>query len=272
MSQSIVRASALSGALVILGLSTLGANAQVVTFDELTFASGHYWNGSDGSGGFDSQGVHFKNLYDTQYGSWSGFAYSEVNNPTNGSWGNQYAVASGTDYGGAGKYAVGYYDTMAGPSAITFSSPAQVHGFYVNNTTYGALTVQNGGMFSKKFGGASGTDPDWFKLTISAKDAAQQSLGSLDFYLADFRDANPALHTIIQSWTYVDLSGFGGGVKELNFTMSSSDTGDWGMNTPAYFAIDNLSFASVPEPGTGTILALGGLAAWLWRRKTAGRP
>ncbi|MEZ4565949.1 MAG: DUF4465 domain-containing protein [Desulfobacterales bacterium] len=30
-----------------------------------------------------------------------------------------------------------------------------------------------------------------------------------------------------------------GMVKELTFSLSSTDTGDYGMNTPAYFAMDN---------------------------------
>jgi len=28
-------------------------------------------------------------------------------------------------------------------------------------------------------------------------------------------------------------------VKKLGFALSSSDNGDWGMNTPAYFCFDN---------------------------------
>ena len=35
-------------------------------------------------------------------------------------------------------------------------------------------------------------------------------------------------------------------IDAIIFTMSSSDTGDWGMNTPAYFAMDNFG-AAKPE-------------------------
>ena len=41
--------------------------------------------------------------------------------------------------------------------------------------------------------------------------------------------------------------------------MSSSDTGSYGMNTPAYFAMDSLT--TVPEPMTIALLGLGGLLA-----------
>jgi hypothetical protein len=33
----------------------------------------------------------------------------------------------------------------------------------------------NGDSFAKKFGGASGNDPDFFKLTIIGKNAAEQT-------------------------------------------------------------------------------------------------
>ena len=60
--------------------------------------------------------------------------------------------------------------------------------------------------------------------------------GTKDYYLADLRDEAKAY--IINDWRYVDLSGLGK-VKTIGFEMSSSDTGDWGMNTPAYFCFDN---------------------------------
>jgi hypothetical protein len=50
--------------------------------------------------------------------------------------------------------------------------------------------------------------------------------------------------------------------------MESTDMGQFGMNTPAFFAIDNLTYQIVPEP-----TAWGGawwamLAVLVWRRRT----
>jgi hypothetical protein len=41
----------------------------------------------------------------------------------------------------------------------------------------------------------------------------------------------------------------------------------WGLNTPSYFAMDNLTFAPVPEPGTWALLAgaVAVAAARPWR-------
>ena len=41
------------------------------------------------------------------------------------------------------------------------------------------------------------------------------------------------------------------------------------MNTPAYFALGDLTVASVPEPGVLALIVTGGLTvlAWFWRRR-----
>ena len=54
-------------------------------------------------------------------------------------------------------------------------------------------------------------------------------------------------------------------MDEIRFTMSSSDNGMFGMNTPAYFAMDNLV---VPEPSSLTLGALAGLTLLRRRRAT----
>jgi hypothetical protein len=118
----------------------------------------------------------------------------------------------------------------------------------------------NGDAFAKKFGGSGGDDQDWFLLTIRGKDVEESATGTIDFYLADYRFADNSQDYIVKTWDYVDLSSLGE-VKSLEFSLSSSDVGEWGMNTPAYFALDTI----IPEPTTMTLLALGGIL--LRRRK-----
>ena len=51
-----------------------------------------------------------------------------------------------------------------------------------------------------------------------------------------------------QTWTKIDLSSIGY-CYALEFSMTSTDTGQWGMNTPSYFALDALT-VSTDSPTT----------------------
>jgi hypothetical protein len=99
--------------------------------------------------------------------------------------------------------------------------------------------MKNGDSFAKKFGGETGDDPDFFRVTVRKWLNGERSLDSIDFYLADYRFEDHSEDYIIKNWTYVDLQGLGA-VDSVEFTLSSSDNGAFGMNTPAYFCIDNV--------------------------------
>ncbi len=73
---------------------------------------------------------------------------------------------------------------------------------------------------------------------------------------------------ILEGWQRIDLTSLGM-VSSLSFSMDSSDKGDFGINTPTYFALDDLTVTAVPEPGTAALLTLGVviLAAGVSRRR-----
>ncbi len=50
---------------------------------------------------------------------------------------------------------------------------------------------------------------------------------------------------VIKDWEWVDLTDLGE-VYGMSFAIASSDTGDFGSNTPTYFAMDNLTIVPVP--------------------------
>jgi hypothetical protein len=47
---------------------------------------------------------------------------------------------------------------------------------------------------------------------------------------------------ILKEWEWLDLTSLGL-VTSLNFALESSDVGEYGMNTPAYFCIDDFTGA-----------------------------
>ena len=99
---------------------------------------------------------------------------------------------------------------------------------------------------------------------ITGLDAANNPIAAppVTFYLADFRSADPAQDYIVNDWRFVDVSSLvSGGAARFSFSLESSDVGPWGMNTPAYFAVDQ-----VPEPSAAVLLlcvSAGGIAGWI---------
>jgi len=245
-----------------IGILAMAGAAQgaIASFDDLSLPGESYWTGSDGSGGFSSGGAHFNNNYDTRWGSWDGFSYSNITDTTAEGMAGQFNAITGTGQGGSANYAVGYVG-WAGPPTITLDAAGIVEGLHVTNNNSAYYSMLDGDLFAKKFGGVTGDDGDWFLLTITGKDAGGAVTDVAEFYLADYRFADNGEDYIVDTWEYVDLSELGM-VKSLEFGLSSSDVGAWGMNTPAYFAIDTL----VPEPGTIALLGLGALVI-RWRKR-----
>jgi len=222
-------------AISFLSLS-VSSVAQVASFDALALDSASYWNGSDLSGAYVEEGFNFGNYYDTAWYSWSGFAVSNVMDNTTEGWVNQYGVSAGLANSGD-NFAVATF-------GASISSEARVvDGFYITNSTYAALSMLNGDDFAKKFGGETGDESDWFKLSVIGK-LDSVITDTVDFYLADFRFEDNTEDYIVTDWTWLDLNTLGN-VTEISFAWSSSDNGDWGMNTPAYFCMDDITVNTV---------------------------
>lgn len=248
-----------------LALLTPAHAATTSTFDDLPLAANSaFLPGSETQ--FTSGAARFSHHY-TDYGfgcCWNGWTYSNQTDTTTAGFENQYSAFAGSGAQGSSNYGVAFL----GEAELDLSGAGIVHSVALTNTTYTALSMRDGDAFAKQFGGASGDDADFLKLTITGIDDAGLSTGSVDFYLADYRYADQRADYIVRDWTAVDLSSLGI-VSGLRFQMSSSDNGRFGMNTPAYFALDDLSVTAVPEPST-TASVLTGLLALALARKRRG--
>lgn len=254
-----------ASALIATVLMVTGmAQADMANFDDLSLSPESYWNGSDESGGFSSGGAFFNNSF-TDWGggavSWEGFAYSNITDTAADGLGAQYNAIAGTGAGSTANYGIGFVGWGLIPT-ITLDAPSILDSLCLTNDNYSYYSMLNGDDYAKKFGGPDGTKPDWFMLTITGKDSQGTEARSVDFYLADYRFADSGLDYIIDDWVSLDLTALGA-VASLEFTLSSSDVGLYGMNTPAYFAIDTI----VPEPVTALLLGLGGFVSVIRRKR-----
>lgn len=215
--------------------------SQVVAgFENFNLKQGQHLNDASPNRGFQSGSVELPNDYNDEFNFWSGFAISADTDTTTPGFTNQYSAIAGSGALGTSAYAVGYvYDnTVIRLTGKAVGKP--MIGMYVTNSTYAALSMKDGDSFAKKFGGESGKDPDFFLLTIKKYAGGAIADDSINVYLADYRSPVSSKDYILTDWKYVDLTSIGE-VDSLVLRLSSSDVGIFGMNTPSYLCIDQLS-------------------------------
>ncbi len=228
---------------ILLCFTSICGSAQTLAdFENFNLVSGQALNGSDGQAGFSIGNAYLPNSYNPQWMSWSGWAISSMTDTTTPGFMNDLSAITGEGYNGSTTYATTF---VVGESVLKLEGEAVggiVNGFYITNNTYSYLSMLNGDGFAKRFGGITGNDPDYFLLTIKKYKDGILGAERVDFYLADYRFEDNAQDYIVSEWEYVDLISLGD-VDSLSFTLSSTDIGTHGMNTPAYFSMDNFETA-----------------------------
>lgn len=212
-------------------------------FEDFSLALDTFLNGSATTTGFSSGNLNFDNVYDSQFGSWYGFSISTMRDVTTASFTNQYSCIAGEGNAQSATYGVAYMSYLTGNATMKLTGNAAggaLEGMYINNSTYAYLSMRDGDMVAKKFGGASGDDPDYFYVSIQKYLAGNLVEDSIIFYLADFRSSDNNQDYIVNEWTYIDLSSLGN-ADSLSFTLYSSDVGQFGINTPLYFCVDDIT-------------------------------
>jgi len=244
-----------------LALGTMAMRAQTVaTFETLslahadTFYTNFTASGSDV--GFNNGLAHFPCVYDTSFGGYwvNGFAYSNMTDSVTSGFMNQYSCKAGTGHSGSAKYAVAYcYDpaTFTNNINMKLSGTAMGHpvkGVYVTNNTYAYNSMKDGDMFARKF-----HNGDWFMLSVRGYYHGTLTADSVGFYLANFLHPDSNDNYIVRTWQWFNLEPLGK-VDSLKFTLRSTDNGSFGMNTPAYFCIDDFTtyetFDTTTHPAT----------------------
>ncbi|MFK7934897.1 MAG: DUF4465 domain-containing protein [Saprospiraceae bacterium] len=219
---------------------------EICTFNSPALPVDTFYTDFSPENGFECGSAFFQNEYFTDFG---------------GLWKAGWAVSSGTDLMDSSEDNLFTSVTGSGSSASDLIDPVGVNQQYgigqqdayilldpdevlarsieVTNTFHVADALEFGTEFSKPFGGDDGGDPDFFLLTISAYFNGVETGEFVDFFLADYRFLDNELDYIIDTWQLVDLSPITF-ADSLTFTLTSSDIGEFGINQPPYFAVDNL--------------------------------
>ena len=173
---------------------------------------------------------NFEFTQEVNVSDWGTYYYGGVVSNKSDNKFESYLDAEKTPCGGAhqGKNFLVWTPSYVGADGIKLKQAAKVPGMYVNNSVYAYESMTKGDAFA---GDPFGAD-DWFLLTIGGALEGKAIDATVTFYLA--KGTN-----IVSDWTYVDLSALGK-IDQLTFALTGSRTGDFGLNTPAYFCIDNL--------------------------------
>lgn len=163
--------------------------------------------------------------------SWEGFTISQVDTDTM----NVFScVAKGGVQGEGTPYAIGYYSDYVSSTLgyasnmILFNEVYYPEYVYICQNSNTLEAISNGLTPANKF-----TEKDSLVLTISGIDDEWHDTQQVVYFLALGREFN-------QGWVKVDLSSIGA-TKGLSFRIRSTDVGQWGTNTPTYFALDKLT-------------------------------
>lgn len=245
----VIRATS-NGKHVDMNVSVSGVEVVITvgtaTFDDVALGANGYWQGESGDNEMFSGGWIFTNYYMPEYSFWGGFTASNHTDMSQSGLNAQYTAATGAGYDGSTQYGVAY---CMGVQTDVYASDNQSHtvtGCYVTNNLWAYQNMHDGDATATPFGGTSGNDPDWFKLTATGKNASGQTVGTAEFYLADYRFTNNDEDYILNTWEWFDLSTLGA-VHTISFSLSSSKNNSGGMITPAYFCIENFN-GTAPTP------------------------
>ncbi|MBR5640132.1 MAG: DUF4465 domain-containing protein [Muribaculaceae bacterium] len=203
----------------------------------------------------DENGVFgLSHLIDGEGASWGGY-YWDGFCPALGGDQEEHASSWTTQYGGcmagggcvinadgtvtadpAQPYLVAYYSSwaMEGPSnQVMFMDKNGNYtftpvGVYVCNHPWPYYGCLHGDGFGRAF-----EEGDYFELIAHGVDA-EENEKTVSINLVEFTDGELKA---LNDWTFFDLSSLGE-VEYVYFTLNSTDVGDYGMNTAAYFCMD----------------------------------
>ncbi|MDE5690767.1 MAG: DUF4465 domain-containing protein [Alistipes sp.] len=155
---------------------------------------------------------------------------------THGDFNHQLAVYGTAGHNGSKNFCIhngsaAESDTGSNLPSIYFKDGIErvVDHMWVANTTYALNIMKNG----DDFGNMPFGSQDYLRIIAIGIDADGKETGRSSFDLATGTK-------FIVEWSRWDLASLGK-VAKIAFNMEGSQTSEWGLNTPAYFAYDDVA-------------------------------
>ena len=181
--------------------------------------------------GFYSGSYYFNTGAYPSWNYWYGYSLSNETATSYTSLADQWHSVVGEGHNGSSNFCIAFPEGQF--VEVTNSTDGDIiNGVYVSNTAYAYNGMAVGDGFASAF-----EEDDWFKVTATGFNGDSQT-GTVDFYLADYRSSNALDRYILDTWQWMDLRSLGK-VTKVRFTIDGSDKGQYGLNTAAYFAMDD---------------------------------
>ena len=186
--------------------------------------------------GYENDTFKLEYFYNEEYAYWGGFVQSKVKDtdPANGLFANQYAVYNSAAASGE-SFMLFYYDAYNEPCDIRLKKDVTLSEVKLNLTTYTYASITNEAIndFARAF-----DEGDYLKVVFTSM-KGNEVKGVEECYVVDFRDGKREMAT---DWNEYLLTNLGEGYNRVRVTIETTDVGEWGANTPLYFAMDDLTY------------------------------
>jgi hypothetical protein len=239
---------------VLIQLSSTLSNYSLTSSNGTSINGGYYWNQTYSDSLFNCGIFTFSHTggITSGYNYWDGFTVSNVVDTNN--YGTTSSSSEWIDHqwgcmavSGSANFLVGYWgyykDDQSGLTTFSESGYSNWVKIGDGSTTYGARFVKvaihpwpyygilYGDGFATPF-----TSGGQLALKVYGVDSSNKFVGPVTYY---FVNSTSQVTDISKKWATVDVSSLGK-IKYLMFQMSSSDSGSYGMNTAAYFCLNNI--------------------------------
>ena len=212
-----------------------GKKTVTISFEGAALNADGYWCGDNSGVKFDywgedgytctysEGGVNFVVNNVPSWAYWYGFAIS--NREATSFDSENYTIDQFNNAVGKAKSGKNFCVVYDEAQVIDFGKEVTVKGFYFTNDAWTVDAIVNGDNITPGSFDAN----DWLKCTVTPDNGNNP----IDIWLAKDGD-------YVKDWQYIDLSSLGK-VKVLSFSFDGSRKNDWGLTSPKYLCIDDMT-------------------------------